>query len=119
MDNNLTQKINTIITEQSQALSGNVSSKLNQARQKAISANKKKSFLMNQWFIPASALSALLIYLLMPLSHEFILQKPEVETQNYAVVEDIQNLEIIEQFELVEDLEFYEWLSHEDETSSI
>lgn len=119
MDKYLTHKINRIITEDSHALNGEVCSKLNQARQKALLGTNKKSFWLNQWLLPVTALSAMLIYLLMPLSEEYINQSHPVKTVNYAVVEDIQNMEIIEQFELVEDLEFYEWLSHEDETSSI
>ena len=118
MDNKLKQKINNIITEDSHALNAEVCSKLNQARQKALAGNNKKSFFLNQWLIPVTALSALLIYLMMPLSQQTVQPNESVET-NYAAVEDIQNMEIIEQFELIEDLEFYEWLSHEDETSSI
>jgi len=119
MDNNLTHKLKRIITENSYSLNGEVCSKLNQARQRALLGSNKKSFLLNQWLLPATALSAMLIYLLMPISEEYINQNRQVETVNYAAIEDIKNMEIIEQFELVEDLEFYEWLSSEDETSSI
>jgi hypothetical protein len=119
MDNNLTNKTNKIITEHSHLLDSEVCLKLNRARQKALSSNQKKSIVFNQWFIPVTALSAMLIYLLLPLSQDFINHNSEAEKVNYAVLEDIQNMEIIEQYELIEDLEFYEWLSYEDETSSI
>lgn len=105
--------------QQSQSLNAEISSRLNQARQIALTNDKKKSWIFNQWYIPATALTAMAVYLLVPLVQNYNNQKPEIEKVNYVVVDDIENIEIIEQYDLIEDLEFYEWLSHEDETSSI
>lgn len=111
----MNHKIKQLIEEQSQSLNSEVLSKLNQARQKALGSHLKKPAFFTAWFIPTTAVAALAIYFLMPFMR--IQDEGGITIPEQQLV--ISEMELIEQIDLVENLEFYEWLSLEEETSSI
>ena len=115
MDNNLTNITKKVIEQQSQAISAEVSSKLNQARHKAIQAKQNKFARFTLWFMPVTAITVMAAYLLLPIlqGHNDQQRIPE---DNFAVIQD---MEIIEQMDLIESLEFYEWLSQDETLTSI
>lgn len=107
-------KIKQIIDEQCHSLNSEVVSKLNQARNKAIYVENRVSIFSMRWFLPIAAVLVLGIGVIFP-----ILQKKNdgILMPEQQLV--ISELEMLEQIELVENLEFYEWLSHENDVSSI
>lgn len=115
MDKILKNLTNKIIEEQSKQISSEVSSRLNQARQKALYPEKEKFNIFSVWYIPAAALAALVLYIGLPLLQ---VQKDQSPI-NYESIAAIEDMQVIEDYELIEDLEFYQWLSTEDEMSSI
>ena len=115
MDKKLKDLTNKILETQSNQMSSEVSSRLNQARQKALSSQKKKFNLFAVWHIPATALVALVLYFGLPL----LQIEQDQSLINYDSIVAIEDMQVIEQYELIENLEFYQWLSTEDDLSSI
>ncbi len=116
MDKKLIKITQEIINLQANELPGEVSSKLNQARQKALTKSNKKLFFFTSWYLPATAFAAIALYFMMP-NIQGVDNKQQISTHNsYAIIQD---MELAEQYELMEDLEFYEWLSQQDDLTSI
>ena len=107
-------KVKQIIDEQCLSLNSAIVSKLNQARHKAIDAENTKVEFSILKFLPLAAVIAFGITIIFQVTQN---QNHGVSIPEQQLV--ISELEIIEQIELVENLEFYEWLSHEDDVSSI
>ncbi|MCF6318201.1 MAG: hypothetical protein L3J83_02815 [Proteobacteria bacterium] len=127
MNNKITDTTKKIIEHESQVQGSEIHYRLKQARLKALdkcmdtSVNTTKSLqniFFRAWFIPATAAAALAFYFMMP-----ILTIVPIENSNQAteteIYVDVTDMELIEQLELVENLEFYEWLSQEENLSSI
>ena len=116
MNNNIKNTTKRIIEQNSQSLGSEINHQLKQARLKALdSSHTVQKLFFRAWFIPATAAAALAFYFMMPLltvQHP----NPSVDTHSYV---DVNDMELIEYMELVENLEFYEWLSQEQEMSSI
>jgi hypothetical protein len=115
MDKKLKILTNKIIEEQSKQISSEVSSRLNQARQKALNPEKNKFNLFTSWYIPATAIAALFVYFSMPLLQD---KTGQISISNVSIAA-IEDMQVIEDYELIENLEFYQWLSTEDEMPSI
>jgi len=113
MDNKLLKITNKLIATESQSLSSEVSSKLNQARQKALQVNAKRSTFLFSWYIPTTVMAALMVYFMLPYMQTNI-ETEEFMDNNFAVIAE---MEILNQYELIENLEFYQWLSQEDASS--
>ena len=113
MDNKLLKVTNELIDEKCQSLSSEISSKLNQARQKALLNNTKRSTFLFSWYIPTTVMAALMVYFMLPYMQTNI-EHEEVMDNNFAVIAE---MEILNQYELIENLEFYQWLSQEDASS--
>jgi hypothetical protein len=113
MDNkNLSKLSKEIIATQADSVNGEISSKLNQARQQALQNKAKKFSFFTSWQIPAVALAAFAVYFLLP----FTQQTSEGVEDGYIVIEQ---MEMLNQYELIQDLEFYQWLSQQTEQASI
>lgn len=115
MDKKLKNLTNKILEEQASHISSDVSYRLLQARKMALSTEKKKFNLFTTWYIPVTALAVLFAYFSMPLLQDQN-DLNSIDNENIAAIEDMQ---VIEDYELIGDLEFYQWLSSEDEMSSI
>jgi hypothetical protein len=115
MDKKIKSLIHKVIEEQSSQLSSEVISRLNQARQKALNSDRKKFNIFATWYIPATAIAVLMVYFSMPLL-QYQNGQILINDESIAAIEDMQ---VIEDYELIEDLEFYQWLSTEDEMTSI
>jgi hypothetical protein len=115
MDKKLKDLTQKILEENSSQISSEVCSRLNQARQKALNSDKKKFNIFATWYIPATAIAALMVYFSMPLM-QYQNGQILINDESIAAIEDMQ---VIEDYELIEDLEFYQWLSTEDEMTSI
>ena len=113
MDNKLKQITDTIIENESQALSGEVSSKLNQLRQRALQGTQKKNYFRFSWMLPVAAV-LVTVFMLRPVVQNNYATEPE------AVVDLVllEDMDVLDQFELIENLEFYQWLSLEEESNS-
>ena len=116
MNNKITDISKELIEQKSQALGSEINYQLKQARLKALDNPKaaQRTF-FRAWFIPATAATALAFYFMTPL---LTIQDPG-KTESMESYVDASDIELIEQLELVENLEFYEWLSQEEEMSSI
>ena len=115
MDKKLKNLTDKIIEEQSKHISSEVSSRLNQARQKALHPEKKKFNLFSTWYIPATSILALVLYLGLPL----VQFKKDQSPLNNESIAAIQEMQVLEEYELIENLEFYQWLNTEEEMPSI
>lgn len=113
MDNRMKQITDKLIHTQSTEISQSISDKLKQSRQLALQKTKKKWSVSSFWVMPATALAAIAAYVVFPLA------LTSVNTDNLNNTALITDLEVIEQLDLAEDLEFYEWLSSEENLSSI
>jgi hypothetical protein len=113
MDNKLKKITNSIIENKSQALSGEVSSKLNQLRQRALQGSVKKNYSRFSWLLPVAAV-LVMVLMLAPFRQNDYATEPE------AVVDLVllEDMDVLDQFELIENLEFYQWLSLEEESNS-
>ncbi len=113
---NLTTISKEIVNNKCSSVSSEVCSKLNQARQKALTESTKKPLLLSaSWYLPATAVAALTFYLALP-------SLTTIKTTDMVAIEEtvsIDEIELAEQIDLVEDLEFYQWLSDEDNLTSI
>lgn len=117
MDKKIIQITKEIINKNANTLPSEISAKLNHARQKALMKSNKKSFFFTNWYLPATAVAAFVLYFMLPNIEEEAPNKQQISTQNsYSLIQD---MELAEQYELMEDLEFYEWLSQQDGLSSI
>ncbi|VAW42074.1 hypothetical protein MNBD_GAMMA01-88 [hydrothermal vent metagenome] len=115
MDNKITQTTKKVIEIECNSLSSEVSSKLNQSRQKALDGSKSKTGFFTTWYIPTTAMLVLAIYFILPFLHTNSEQQ-DILSENNTIIAEI---EMLEQLDLVENLEFYEWLSSEQNISSI
>lgn len=116
MNNKIPDITKGLIEQKSQALGSEINYQLKQARLKALDNSKSvQRLFFRAWFIPATAVAALAFYFMTPMLTIQDTGKAE-EMESYV---DVSNIELIEQLELVENLEFYEWLSQEEEISSI
>lgn len=106
---------NKIIQDHSESLNSEILSKLNQARQKALMPKKHKFKFLSTWLIPVAAVTAFAFYLILPVT-QYQIEQTNLNGDSYAIIKE---MDVIEQFELVENLEFYQWLSTEEENSSI
>ncbi|MBL4659342.1 MAG: hypothetical protein JKY19_03225 [Alcanivoracaceae bacterium] len=113
MDKKLIQITNKLIEKECLSLNSEISSKLNQARQKALLTNKKRSSFLFSWYIPTTVMATLVVYFML-LHMQTNIEPEEVMDNNFAVIVE---MEILNQYELIENLEFYQWLSQEDATS--
>jgi len=112
MKNTIQQKTDKIINNKSTAISAEISSKLNQARQKATNTQSKKHFFSAFIYVPTVAVLLLAFYFIMPLSQKSSIQNT---ADDLMVISEINQIELIEQIELIDDIEFYQWLSAEDD----
>lgn len=124
MNNKIKDTTKKLIEQESHVQGSEINYQLKQARLKAldISMNKPmntfqalKNIFFRAWFVPATAAAALVFYFMMPLL-PIENSSQAVKTEAYV---DATDMELIEQLELVENLEFYEWLSQEENLSSI
>ena len=111
MKNSLQNKLDTIINENSKNLNAEISSKLHQAREKAI-AQKKFRF-PTFAIVPLAASLVLAVYFLFPLMQS----KSITAQEDLMVIQQLDSIEVIEDLEdldVLDDMEFYQWLSEED-----
>jgi len=110
----MNNQITRIIETKSSSLSTELNNKLKQARHKALHNNTNKSAFFAAWSIPTAAVATLAIYFVLPL-----IQKNESLNSDQESLAIISVMETLEQIDLIENLEFYEWLSLEENISSI
>lgn len=122
MNNKITETTKNIIDQESSVLGSDVNYQLKQARLKALGSNSKNNnFLLKAWFIPTTAVAAMALYFMLPLLQVNTVEEhfvPEIFV-NIDDIELLEQLDQLEQLELVENLEFYEWLSADQDLSSI
>ena len=113
MKNSIQNKLDKIINKNSDDLNAEISSKLNQARQKALTTQTKKSYFSALIYMPTAAIILLALYFIFPITQK---ATPQLQNNNdYIVIQELNKIEVIEQLELIDDLEFYQWLSSEGE----
>ncbi len=116
MNNKITDISKELIEQKSKELGSEINYQLKQVRLKALDKPKSvQRLFFRAWFIPVTAAAALAFYFMIPLLT--IRDSGQIEAMESYV--DASDIELIEQLELVENLEFYEWLSQEEEMSSI
>jgi hypothetical protein len=101
-ESNLLKTSRDALNESIENLDANTLSRLNQARQKALSQEDNRP-LVNIFWIPAGALAALSIAVVVGL----LLSSPEISLNN---LDEAEFMATNEEIELVEDLEFVAWL---------
>lgn len=120
---NFKQKTQKIIELESTLLGSDINFKLKSARQKALKAAANQEKTPWVWYIPSTAMAALALYFVLPLlniNSEMTEQLKQEQTIAQEIIIDMDvDMELLDQLELVENLEFYEWLSLEDDISSI
>lgn len=109
-DDNLLTTAQQALNESVDHLDANTLSRLNQARQKALS-QKKSTTLINIPWTPAGAVAALSVAIVVG---SLFLSSPESSLNNLDEVEFIASNEEIE---LAEDLEFVAWLIEQEHAS--
>ena len=109
-DNDLLKTSRDALDESVEHLDANTLSRLNQARQKALS-QKESSPPVNIHWIPAGALAALSITVIVG---SLILSSPESSLTN---LDEAEFMATNEEIELVEDLEFVAWLIEQENAS--
>ena len=116
MRNKITNTTNKLIEQESKLLGSDINYKLKQARLKALKkSNGMPNIFFRAWFTPITAAATLALFSLMSVLE---VEDSTMEEQIEVVV-DVNDVELLEQLELVENLEFYEWLSKEENISSI
>lgn len=116
MDKKLNQITQEIINEKVENLNSHISRKLRESRQKALAPKKHFFDLSRFWLMPVTAMAALAAYIILPL---LLSNSVPLQINDQQALSIVQEMDMIDQMELVEDLEFYEWLSSEDDFSTI
>ena len=116
MDKKLNQLTDEIINTETKNLDSHISDNLRESRQKALTQKTRFFDLSRFWLMPVTAMAALAAYIILPL---LLSNSVPLQINDQQALSIVQEMDMIDQMELVEDLEFYEWLSSEDNLSTI
>ncbi len=109
-ENDILKTTQQALNESIEHLDASTLSRLNQARQKALSQGRN-TLLNNIPWIPASAVAALSVTVVVGL---LFLSSPELSLNN---LDEAEFMASNEEIELIEDLEFVEWLIEQEHAS--
>ena len=113
MNNQLKNKLDKLLEDKADSLSGEVLSKLNQSRQVALSYTSKSRFNPFLWLIPLAATLVLSVYISTPITKSNL---PANTVDNDGTLAN--EYTIADDMDVAEELDFYLWLAQQETTTS-